>query len=281
MTASAAKPKDAPPRARPFIKAVGGKRQLLPELRKHVPADFHKREATYYEPFVGGGSLFFDMLPTKAVLGEMNEPFVRTYLAIRDDVQAVMDYVDDMIVDTEEFETQRRRDPKLMVSHAECAAWVLYLNHTCYNGLWRVNKRGIFNSPWGKYQSPTLYDEANLFAASKALQAASIRHADFAKTVTSAEKGDFVYCDPPYVPKSVTSDFTSYTAEGFGWDDQCRLRDVAWKLKKRGVHVLLSNADVPVVRELYKDFALRPVSARRSINNVGTGRGPVGELLIW
>jgi DNA adenine methylase len=163
----------------------------------------------------------------------------------------------------------------------EVAAWLIYLNRTCFNGLYRVNsKTGVFNVPFGRYTNPTICDAEGLRAASHALRKTKVLHADFERVVKSAEAGDLVYCDPPYVPASASSDFTRYTKDGFGPKDQERLRDCALRLKKLGVHVILSNADVPFVRKLYKGFNIRAVKAVRAINSKGGSRGAVGEVII-
>ncbi len=272
------KPTKPDPVALPFVKWAGGKRQLLPELRRHLPATFGR----YFEPFVGGAALFFDLRPTSAVLGDMNARLVRTYRAVQGQVEDVIARLAVTRYDSDYFYTARATDIDAAATDAEVAAWFIYLNRAGFNGLYRVNSKGHFNVPFGRHGNPTLCPAALLRACSAALQGVEVRHADFAEVVERAEAGDLVYFDPPYVPVSNTAYFTSYTKDAFGPDAQRRLRDVAVKLKQRGVHVLLSNSDAPFVRELYGTgaFTLHEVQATRGINSNAAARGPVGELII-
>ena len=269
-----------PQTAGPFLKMPGGKRQLLPEIREHVPATFGQ----YLEPFVGGGAVFFDLLASRsevpAYLGDANAELITTYTAVRDDVESVIAALrpHERQHSKEHYYTVRAQRPR---SDAQIAARMIYLNRTCYNGIYRVNRQGGFNVPIGRYANPTVCDADNLRACARALAGAEITCADFASVMSVAERGDFVYCDPPYLPASKTGDFTSYTAAGFTLADHERLADCARRLKESGVHVLLSNADLPVVREIYGGFEVRVVKARRNINSNGGKRGDVGELLIW
>lgn len=261
---------------KPFIKWVGGKRQLLPELRARMPADF----GHYFEPFIGGGALFFDLGPLCATLSDVNERLVRTYRGVRDDVEKVIGLLQGYPHDSAFFYEIRAVDIDVRTD-AEVAAWVIYLTKVCFNGLYRVNKSGGFNSPFGSYKNPTICDADTLRACSTALKPAELLVSDFATTVATAQAGDLVYFDPPYAPLSATSNFTSYTAGGFGPTEQRRLRDLALELKQRGVHVLLSNSSAPLIRDLYAEgFQVSEVGARRAINSKATGRGQVKELLI-
>lgn len=272
--------------AKPFVKWVGGKRQLIPELVKHLPA---KRPYVYHERFVGGGALFFHVMgnpllrPAKAYLTDKNQRLIRTYRAIRDDVAHVILALEICARehDHDFFERMRERDVD-KESDVEVATWFIYLNRTCFNGLYRVNKRGVFNTPFGRYQNPLICDRENLLACSRALAGVGLVTCDFSDEVNSDPKRvDFVYYDPPYVPLSATSDFTSYTDGGFSDDDQVRLRDLARRQKALGVHVLLSNSSAQRVHELYREgFTVREVSARRSVNSKGDGRGAVKEVVI-
>jgi DNA adenine methylase len=272
--------------ARPPFKWAGGKTKLLPELRKHVPDRFGR----YFEPFVGAGSLYFDLAPRKATLNDAN-PFVMAfYETVRDDlsslVRALQFYVRGHTgseTSKERFyyeQRDRRPDPR---NKAKAAAWFLFTNKTGYNGMYRVNQKGEFNIPHGKWKSPpTICNPIALRAVALALQGARLTCGDFEKSVKGATRGDFVYFDPPYWPKSASSDFTAYTKEPFGPAEQAMLRDLALNLKYKGVHVLLSNSDVAQVRKLYaKGFEKRVVKARRNINSVASDRGPVNELLLW
>jgi len=269
-------------RPKPFLKWAGGKRQLLPELMKALPDEFYH----YYEPFVGGGALFFNMRALgwggHATLADSNDLLMRTYLGVRNDVEAVIDDLKGATYSKEEFLEQRARQPFVQENPdpTVVAAWLIYLNKTCFNGLWRVNSKGQFNVPFGRYTNPTICDAEGLRACASALRKTKLLTADFERTVKSAETGDLVYLDPPYAPVNTTSDFTGYTKAGFDGPDQERLRDCALKLKERGVHVILSNADVEIVRKLYRKFNIRRVEARRAINSKATSRGSVGEVII-
>lgn len=261
------------------MKWAGGKRQLLAELRRFVPERFGR----YYEPFVGGGALFFALGPARATLSDDNERLVHTYLGVKRDVDAV---IAKLRVHKERhsesyYYRMRTLDVEAMKDDAERAAWLIYLNKTGYNGLYRVNSRNQFNVPLGRYVDPSICDEPNLRACAAALRRATVRCEDFAQAVRSAREGDFVYFDPPYVPLTTTSSFTSYTSKGFGPPEQQRLRDVALALKKRGVRVLLSNSAAPAVRELYaRDFELEIVHAERKVNSRADGRGRIAEYVI-
>jgi DNA adenine methylase len=264
---------------RPFIKWAGGKRQLLPELRKHVPASYNR----YLEPFLGGGALFFDLGPGAAVLGDVNERLVRMYCAVRDEVNKV-------IVELRKYPHEETFYKKLRScfdidqrTDHEVAAWFLYLNKTSFNGVYRVNRKGEYNVPFDKTKkNVTICDDANLRACSEALQGTRIMAGDFEDVAREARSGDFVYFDPPYVPLSATSNFTAYAKEPFGPKEQVRLRDVALGLHARGVQVLLSNSSSDVVRDLYgaAPFVCHEVDAKRAVNSDGTKRGNVKELII-
>jgi len=262
--------------ARPFLKWAGGKRQLLADLRSHVP----RSHGRYFEPFVGGGALFFAHRRTDAVLADVNARLIRTYKGVRDDVESVIRLLKKYPHDPKFFYRFREADIDSR-SDVDVAAWFIYLNKTAFNGLYRVNRSNRFNVPFGRYENPTICDEGNLRACSAALAGVDLVVEDFEAVVTNAKKGDFVYFDPPYVPLSATSSFTSYTSHGFGVTEQMRLRDTARTLKKRGVHVLLSNSSAPLVRDLYEDgFHVMEVSATRLVNSKAAARGAIPELLI-
>lgn len=275
-----------PPRARPFLKWAGGKTALLPQLLLRAPANYD----VFYEPFVGAGALFFALQPNRAVIGDMNQRLMRTYSAIRNSVGEVVQELRSM-------ENEHLAQGKTLfrscralseqdfadMHNVDVAAWMIFLNKTCFNGMYRVNRSGKFNVPYGKYKNPKICDEENLLACSEALvkNVDEIRGWDFEDVVADAKAGDFCYFDPPYAPLSATSDFTSYTADGFTHADQIRLRDCALALKRRGVHVLLSNSSAPSILELYSEgFTIERVLARRNVNSNGAGRGAIEELLI-
>jgi DNA adenine methylase len=283
---SGGRPRGATPRAegtcRPFVKWAGGKRQLLPELLRYVPPHFER----YLEPFVGGGALFFELAPRlasarepRALLADVNERLIRTYQGVRDSVQDVIALLRDYLHEEQFYYRMRERSIDAQ-SDAEVAAWLIYLNKIGFNGLYRVNRQNRFNVPFGRHKNPTICDEQTLRACSRALARVELQVAGFEQTAERAQAGDLVYFDPPYVPLSVTS-FTRYTSDGFDTDAQVRLRDVALRLKQRGVHVLLSNSSASSVRELYsRDFEIVEVSATRNVNSKASGRGAVTELVI-
>lgn len=263
--------------ANPFCKSVGGKRQLIKELSARVPAEFN----TYHEKFVGGGALFFHLQSkgrvTKAILSDMNPRLIRTYIAVRDNVEDVITGVQKMKTDKDSFIAVRAQSPD-DGTDVDTAVWFVYMNRCIYNGLYRENKQGKCNSPYGTPRA-NIINADSFRASSLALQGVEIRHEDFAATEPSA--GDFVYMDPPYWPRNkTTAKFTNYTAKGFGPEDQLRLRDYAAELKGRGVHVLLSNSDVDETRALYGGFDVASVGARRALNCRVERRGKVPELLI-
>lgn len=262
--------------ARPFLKWAGGKRQLLGDLGSHVPRSYRR----YFEPFVGGGALFFAHGRRDAVLADVNQRLIRTYQGVREDAEAVIRLLKKYPHDRTFFYRFREADID-SCSNVEVAAWFIYLNKTAFNGLYRVNRGNRFNVPFGRYKNPTICDEANLRACAAALAGVELISEDFETVVARAGKGDFVYFDPPYVPLSQTSSFTSYTSKGFGLAEQLRLRDTARTLKKRGVKVLLSNSAAPLVRDLYRDgFDVMEVSATRLVNSKARERGAIPELLI-
>lgn len=261
----------------PFLKWAGGKRQLVDRLRARMPASY----GTYYEPFIGGGALFFAAAPTRAVLSDNNPRLVRTWRAVQRQVEEVVERLCEHRVEEAYFYELRKQDIDRASSDAEVAAWMIYLNKTAFNGLYRVNSKGRFNTPWGRYDNPRICDIPRLMEVSRVLQGVTIELGDFVEVARRAEAGDFVYFDPPYEPLSASSSFRAYTKQGFGADDQRRLRDLALELKGRGVHVLLSNSSAPLILELYQEgFEVELVSASRLINSVGSGRGAVKEVLV-
>lgn len=263
---------------RPFLKWAGGKRRLLDDLRPRVPDAFER----YLEPFVGGGALFFALRPRQAILGDANRRLVRTYCGVRDAVEEVIERLGECVHSEAYFLEVRSRDIDAAESDAEVAAWMIYLNRTGYNGLYRVNRKNRFNVPFGRYDAPRICDADNLRACAAVLADVEIRHGDFGWVADEAARGDFVYFDPPYVPASETASFTSYTRAGFDLDDQRRLRDLALGLKDRGASVLLSNSATPETRDLYTEgFDRAEVAVARAINSKAHRRGPVPELIVW
>ncbi len=284
------------PKARPFIKYTGGKTQLLPKLLDHVP----RFTGSYIEPFMGGAALFWKLsneghTGTSPVLNDANSRLVRTYRVVRDDV-------DSLIEALEEYRVRHHLAGRVFyeavrakftddLDDLSLAARLIYLNKTGFNGLYRVNSKGKYNVPFGDYERPRILNAELLRECSEALRSADIRVGDFEDAMKHAEAGDFVYADPPYLPKSKTANFTAFDKGGFTFNDHERLRDAAIACADRGVHVVLSNADVPAARNLYDItrgngtsvealFEIRRVMARRNVNSKGDRRGGVGELII-
>jgi len=263
--------------SKPFLKWVGGKRQLLEKLRERIPAEF----GTYHEPFVGGGALFFALRPAAAVLSDTNTQLIRAFRGVQQDVERVIARLQEMPI-SRDFFLALRKHPVDEQSDTEVAAWMIYLNKTAYNGLYRVNRRGEFNVPFGRYENPRTCDPENLRACSQALGGASLFVEDFSAVLHRAKRGDLVYFDPPYIPVSVYSNFARYTAEQFRLPDHQRLRDVALELKARGVHVLISNSVAPEVFSLYEThFKIERLRATRFVNSNPHGRGKVIETLMY
>jgi DNA adenine methylase len=254
---------------------VGGKTSLLPRLREHVPEDLR----CYHEPFVGGGALFFALAPARACLADSNAELIHSYAMVRDDVRGVLAALGAHVYERRHFETVRAQDP-IRIGPAERAARFIYLNKTCFNGLWRVNRAGRFNVPFGRYRNPSFANPEPLLRASAALRGVDIRQETFENSLRRAQRGDFVYLDPPYDPVSATASFTSYTADAFTWEDQMRLAETCLDLDRRGIHFVLSNSATPRIRELYGRFEQQIVRAPRHINCKAGGRGRVEELLI-
>lgn len=266
--------------ATPFLKWAGSKRFLADEILRRLPAKI----GTYYEPFVGGGAVFFALAAEgrfkQAVIGDANGELMTLYSVIRESPSNLMTFLAVGHAQNEKsYYKIRAQDPNTLTPLAR-AARTLYLNKVGFNGLYRVNKKGGFNVPWGKQEGRALFDADNILACSKALAEVTLTWLDFGMTIGTAGRRDAVYFDSPYVPVSTTANFTTYTAGGFGLADQTRLRDVAKALDARGVRVLLSNADTPLVRKLYRGFKIERVEAPRRVNSKGTKRGNVGELLI-
>jgi DNA adenine methylase len=261
--------------ARPFLKWAGGKSQLVPDLLRYAPAEYGR----YYEPFLGGGALFFALQPRQATLSDSNTHLIEVYRVVRREPEALIERLGRYRATREAYYRVRAQEPARLAP-VERAARFVYLNRTCYNGLYRVNSRGQFNVPFGRYKNPRLCDAEGLRAASRALRRAKLRAGDFEASTAEAGRGDLVYFDPPFDPLSPTASFTSYTAGGFGPEEQARLAQTCRVLAQRGCHVMVSNSDTPLIRRLYRGFRIVELQARRAINRNGGGRGPVTELLV-
>jgi DNA adenine methylase len=270
---------------KPFVKWAGGKRQLLPELEKHLPADTRRR--VYYEPFVGGGALLFALRPSRALINDSNAQLVMTYNVIKNSAAGLLERLEDcQRKHSRDFYYAMRnldRDAAAFdrLSGIEKAARLIYLNKTCYNGLFRVNSRGEFNVPPGKYHNPLICDAPAIRRISAYLNTnhISISCGDFAAALERAGDNAFVYFDPPYHSPDKRN-FTGYQAGGFDEEAQKRLAGVFKRISRRGARCLLSNADTALIRELYRDFEIIPLQARRLINAQSSGRGAANEVLI-
>ncbi|MFA4941323.1 MAG: DNA adenine methylase [Patescibacteria group bacterium] len=277
--------KEAP---KPFVKWVGGKRQLAKQFRDmnlYPPDEFNPITATYHEPFVGGGAMFFDLLPKKAILSDLNSELITTYQVIKNDVEK-------LIAKLKEYQNKHNKDLYLNIraqnvkklSNLNIAARFIYLNRACFNGLYRVNRSGQFNVPFGKYKNPLICNEENLKKVSKSLKSIKIFNEDYKQVLKRAKKGDFIYFDPPYYPVNRTSSFTSYTAENFLEKEQEELRDTFIALHKRGCYVMLSNSDTPFINKLYsglgKKIKINKVYAGRNVNSDAKKRGKIKEVVV-
>lgn len=266
--------------ARPVLKWAGGKTQLLGEILRRLPETID----TYFEPFVGGGAVFFALAAEgrfrHAVLSDLNRDLSDLYIALRDDVDGVVSELRLLEGKTREEDYYGIRKLTRPKKRAQVAARIIYLNKTGYNGLYRVNRSGQFNVPFGRYKKPKICDEPNLRAASRALKGVSIECEDFEEVCRRARSKDAVYFDPPYLPLSPTANFTDYHHQPFLHEEHRRLAEVVRLLRRRSVFALLSNSDTEETRRLYDGLIVERVVANRMINSKADQRGPVGELLV-
>ena len=271
-------------KGKPFVKWAGGKRQIIDKLKQYIPEEFN----TYYEPFVGGGALLFELSPKDAVINDSNKELMNVYECLKDEKK-----FDAMCRELNHHEAEHSEEYYYKIRNLDRdknkfnkladykrAARTIYLNKACFNGLYRVNSKNEFNVPFGKKNKVNTYDGSNLITVSNYLTLNNIKicNEDFEKSVKTAKKGDFVYFDPPY--DSDTSTFNSYTEEGFGKEEQKRLAKVFKELDKKGVYVMLSNHNTVLVNELYKDYNIHVIEAKRNINSNGKKRGKVEEVII-
>jgi DNA adenine methylase len=262
--------------AKPFLKWAGGKSQLLPVLHERAPGGFNK----YIEPFVGGGALFLSLLPARGAINDSNEELINAYIVVRDSPLKLLAELRSHVNEDDHYYTVRSLDPSTLTP-IERAARFIYLNKTCFNGLHRVNRKGQFNVPFGRYRNPKIADEAVIMTVSQVLQNTHIESRDFETFLRNvAEAGDFVYLDPPYHPVGKYSDFKRYTRDFFGETDQLRLRNVVGWLDKIGCKFMLSNSDAPLMLDLYRDFNIEVVEANRFINCDAQKRGKVNEIVV-
>ena len=266
-------------KAKPFIKWVGGKTQLLPELTSRMPSNFSR----YFEPFIGGGALFFYLQPEQSTLIDINKELTNVYRVIKYKTDELIADLQQHIYEKDYYYQIRnvdRTDEYKSWSDVRRASRLIYLNKTCFNGLYRVNSRGEFNTPMGSYKNPKIVDEVNLRACSQALQKAEIINGSFFEVEARVGSNDFVYFDPPYAPLNATSNFTGYSQKGFDEKMQFDLRDLGDRLNKKGVRFMVSNSNAPLILDLYQDYKIEFVYATRAINSKGNKRGKIPEVLV-
>jgi len=263
-------------KAEPFVKWAGGKRQLLSELRKYIPTQYGR----YIEPFVGGGALFFDLMPDEAVINDANAELINAYLMIRDNVEELIKKLEEYEYCHDFYYFLREQDTSQLDS-ISLAARFIYLNKCCFNGLYRVNKAGKFNVPIGRYSNLQICKPEKLRSVSYVLQDTIIEFSDYKEILFKyARKGDLIYIDPPYHPISEYSDFKRYTKEFFYEKDQVELRDIISELKNFGCFVIASNSYCDFILELYEDFQIEIVEAKRYINKIAAGRNSIQEVIM-
>ena len=264
-----------------FLKWAGGKSQLIEQYKPFFP----KKIERYFEPFLGSGAVFFFIKktfnPKEVFLSDINEESIITFKVVRDKVEELIRNLKKRKkLHSKEYFYKVRKEKPQELSGVERASRLIYLNKTCYNGLYRVNAKGEFNVPFGEYKNPSIFDEKVLREASKLLKDINIEVAFFERILDKAKRGDFIYFDPPYFPISKTSSFTSYQKDVFLEKEQRKLAEVFKELDKRGCLLMLSNSDHPLIRKLYDGFNIHKIKARRSISCIGTNRRKINELLI-
>ncbi|WP_099832908.1 DNA adenine methylase [Streptococcus suis] len=271
------------PTLQPFTKWTGGKRQLLPVIKSLMPDNYN----SYFEPFIGGGAVFFELIPKKAIINDFNSELINCYRQIKDNPQKLIELLTKhQENNSKEYYLELRavdRDNRInKMTDVERAARIMYMLRVNFNGLYRVNSKNQFNVPYGRYKNPKIVDSELILSISQYLNKNNIEilTGDFEKAVEDVGAGDFVYFDPPYIPLSETSAFTSYTHEGFSYEDQVRLRDVFRKLDKKGAYVMLSNSSSPLVEELYKGFNVHKVEATRTNGAKASSRGKISEFIV-
>ncbi|UHA74875.1 DNA adenine methylase [Paenibacillus sp. 481] len=274
-----------PLKLKPIVKWAGGKRQLLPDIRRRLP-QINWNEAAYYEPFVGGAALLFHIQPARAIINDVNPELINLYQMIKQHPEELIERLrahrNEELYYYDIRQQDRDHERYSRMSAVERAARLIYLNRTCFNGLYRVNKRGQFNVPFGKNKRPDFVQEKKIRNMSRYFNDAdiTITAGDFAASVEHAKCGDFIYFDPPYDALTKTAAFTSYTNAGFNRHEQSRLADLFQNLHERGVYLMLSNHATDFIRELYEKFYIHEVQARRLINSKGTARGKINEVLV-
>jgi len=268
----------------PIVKWVGGKRQLLTDIMPFIDRNC----STYVEPFIGGGAVFFELQPKKAIINDYNSELINVYTTVRNFPEQLIKKLEEhKNKNSEEYfyelRALDRKSEYASMSSIEKAARIIYLNKTCYNGLYRVNAAGQFNSPYGKYKNPNIVNATTIKAMSKYLQnpQITIKEGDYRDALKGLRKGAFVYFDPPYMPISSSSSFTGYTENGFSYEQQVELKKECDKLREKGIAFLQSNSDCQEIRELYKEYDIKTVQAKRTINSNANKRGEISEVLIY
>ncbi len=268
----------------PVVKWVGGKRQIINEIVKYIP-----KYSTYYEPFLGGGAVLFELQPKTAVVNDINSELISLYEVIKDNVDELIESLREHERKNEEAyfykirERDRDKEHYDLLTPIQRASRLIYLNKTCYNGLFRVNKAGQFNTPFGNYKNPNIVNEYTLKAVSSYFNKAQITFTckDFDEVLKGAKKGAFVYLDPPYDPVSDTASFTGYDKGGFNQSEQIRLKNTCDKLNEKGIKFLLSNSATDFIKDLYKDkYIIKTIQAKRAINSKADKRGEIDEVLV-
>lgn len=265
----------------PILKWAGGKRQLLPILRTHYPREYN----TYFEPFLGAGAVLLDLQPEHAIVNDINEELINVYNNVQNNAENLINVLETYENDKDLFYSIRGLDRLPIYQFLDPvlrASRILFLNKTCFNGLYRVNKSGHFNVPFGNYKNPNIINEEGILSLHNYFENNEVilLNTDFKVALDTASKGDFVYLDPPYDPVNKTSAFTSYSNDGFTKDDQINLYKTFCELHDRGCKLLLSNSATEFILDLYKDFKIELVDASRNINSKGEGRGKVKEVLV-
>lgn len=277
--------------AKPFVKWVGGKGKLVPELEKYFPKKFNR----YFEPFVGGGALFYEVIQKNNIvfssINDINKKLIVTYKQIQQDPKKIISLLKNIENEykklsleeqKEYFYTIRKKYNKESLDNITIAVYLIFLNKTCFNGMYRENSKGEYNIPFGDQKNPTICDEKNILAVSKCLKNTEINNLSFEEAVEKCKKGDYIYFDPPYYPINATSSFTSYSKNSFGPREQEKLRNVFIKLARKGCFVMLSNSNTDFIKEIYKEYKdyFKYIYATRSINSNGNKRGKILEIVI-
>jgi DNA adenine methylase len=258
---------------KPFLKWAGGKKRLLPKLLNFIP----KKYNSYFEPFLGSGTLYFALKPKEAYLSDINEELINTFNQIKTNVELVLDYLEGMEYKKKYYYDLRA---KKIFDKSLQAARFIYLNKTCWNGLYRVNSKGEFNVPMGKYKNPTIFESESLIRVSKQLKTAEIFIADFEEAVKEATKNDFIYFDPPYTTSKKNNGFIKYNSKLFSLEDQFRLEKIMTELDRRGCKIVTSNADHPTIRECFRKFNINVIQRKSLIASKIKNRRTVNELII-